>query len=207
MTYWLPEVARWLGLDLDNTLIDYTPAFGPLVIEHGLGTGTESRDQLRHRLRRPDSDEQWQLLQSVLYTDGLAYATMAQGALDCIETALARDWHVCIVSHKTLHTPERFGSRDLRAPATEWLARVGVADLVGSEQVHFAESQDEKVALIAEYACDVFVDDLEEVLVNQAMPSHTLRILYRAGVRWESTADGLIEADFPSLTKWLVDAE
>jgi hypothetical protein len=194
-------------LDLDNTLIDYSPAFGPLVIEHGLGTGTESRDQLRDRLRRPDSDEQWQLLQSVLYTDGLAYATMAPGALDCIETALALEWCVCIVSHKTFHTPERFGSRDLRTPAKEWLARVGVVDLVGSEHVHFAESQDEKVALIAEYECDVFVDDLEAVLANQSMPAHTLRVLYRPGRGWKPTEDGLIEADFPALSKWLVDAE
>ena len=50
--------------------------------------------------------------------------------------------------------------------------------LVAREQVYFDLTKEEKVARIARVGCDVFVDDLPEILLAETFPPDTLRILF-----------------------------
>ena len=161
-----------IGLDLDNTLIDYSPAL-PVVAESLGLEGPTDRASLRATLRSTD-DEGWQHLQSRLYTDGLEHAVPAEGSLLFLEEALKLGASVMIVSHKTATTPERFGGRPLHAPALDWLERHGVAPaMVRSEDVRFCATREEKVAVIRAAELDWFVDDLLEVLHHPLFPAST----------------------------------
>jgi len=171
-----------IGLDLDNTLIDYSPAFGKIASQLGhdkkLGAG-----EIRNSLRS-GNDEEWQLLQSHLYTDGLAFAILAEKSLEFLALAKKLGSEIVIVSHKTPTTPLRFGSRDLHAPALNWLRQNKVVPrLVSPENVHLCPTRDAKILKIAEAELDWFVDDLPEVLNHPGFPKHTVGWLFAGGYR------------------------
>ena len=195
------EVRR-LGLDLDNTLIDYKASFEFLAPRFGIDRPSATRDQIRRQLRRADDDEEWQRFQSLLYTEGLESALPAPGAVELIRGCSKKAIEVFIVSHKTKRGPERFGGRNLRAPALQWLT---VHDLVPHPipegHVSFTDSVQDKVRTIAALRLDVFVDDLAEVLSHPQWPSSTLGLRFCPASLGGDAAKGNV--DFPALSDWL----
>lgn len=200
-----PRELRLIGLDLDNTLIDYGPAYAEVAERMGLPDEFRTRDAIRGLLRpSSDDDEEWQRFQALLYTDGLEQAVVSPGARDLLVTCADRGIPVVIVSHKTARGPERFGARDLRAPAVEWLVREGVLDkLVPRASVHFLPTMTEKVATIGRLSPCAFVDDLDEVLSHPDFPSHVLAIHYVPGGRWSELADSGVQSGFEDVTAWV----
>ena len=169
---------RSIGLDLDNTLIDYAPAFPHIASLLGI-PGPATRGRMRARLRGQD-DEAWQQFQALLYTEGLEHAVPAQDSVAFLRAAFDAQVEVHIVSHKTVATPDRFGGHRLREPALAWLQRHGiVADLVAEERVHFCATREEKVDVICSMGFGWFVDDLLEVLDHPRFPPTTRGWWYR----------------------------
>ena len=77
---------RRIGLDLDNTVIDYAPAYRAVAKEMGLPQQLVDRESIRESLRKSEEDdEEWQRFQALLYTDGLAYAKPAPGLLKFLQ--------------------------------------------------------------------------------------------------------------------------
>ena len=197
---------RRIGLDLDNTVIDYAPAYRAVARAMGLPQQLVDRESIRESLRKSEEDdEEWQRFQALLYTDGLAYAQPAPGLLEFLRFCGSIDLNVVIISHKTEATPVRFGARDLRAPASEWLHTQGIVpEHVSPDWVFFCTNRADKVRTIAELQCDVFVDDLIEVLEDADMPIGITRFHYQAGGNSNSAKpESIVDADFLSLTSWL----
>ena len=195
------EVRR-LGLDLDNTLIDYTASCAFLAPNFGIAKSSATRDEIRRQLRHPDNDEEWQRFQSLLYTDGLDRALPADGAVELIRGCTNKGIEVSIVSHKTKNGPERFGARNLRAPALQWLASHNlVPSLIPNDHVFFTDSVDAKVESIASLRLDAFMDDLPEVLSHPKWPSSTLGIQFSSTIVGNDSPHWCV--DFPALNEWL----
>ena len=197
------ELTR-IGVDLDNTLIDYTEAYARLAPRFGFSDSRVNRHDVRTVLRRGEhDDEDWQRFQSVIYTEGLEFATPAKGVINFISACGSLGVDVHIVSHKTSHGPERFGSLDLRTPALNWIRRYAT-DLapLSTGDVIFASSIEEKVSVISSLSLDAFVDDLPEVLDQPTWPANTVGIRYvpgpwrQDGVRWC--------AGFEALAEWVI---
>jgi hypothetical protein len=148
---------------------------------------------------------EWQSFQSILYTDGLAFAQPAAGLHDFLNLCETLNVGVFIVSHKTSQTPVQFGARDLRAPALEWLLEHGIVPgYVQEEDVYFCSTRAEKVQTIATVGCDAFVDDLIEVLDHPDLPRDIIRFLYQLDAPvFDSPARAVQPANFTSLTTWL----
>jgi hypothetical protein len=195
-----------IGLDLDNTVIDYTEAYPVIARNLGLPDSCRDRNQIRDLLRvSPPNDFEWQEFQALLYTDGLDYAQPALGLEQFLGECSRRGVRVSIVSHKTPRTPDMFGAHDLHAPAMKWLVTHDVVpQFVTASDVYFCPTRAVKIQTINDVEAEVFVDDLSEVLTDPRLPS-TL-------VRWHfvPTSSSLptqtIElptTDFPGLTEWL----
>jgi len=174
---------RHIGIDLDNTLIDYTAAYRCLAPNFDLSPNCNDRVSIRSALRPSGSDDQrWQEFQTRLYTEGLAYASIADGATHLFETCANLGIQVSIVSHKTRSGPEMYGAKDLWKPAIDFLREQGfVPDRLGLTEVHFAESLSMKIKRIKDLGIDAFIDDLPKVLLHPAWPNWTQRILYEPG--------------------------
>ncbi|SDG39108.1 HAD family hydrolase [Roseospirillum parvum] len=175
-----------IGLDLDNTLIDYDAAFRTLAVDLGwlpadfAGGKAEVRQTLR---AGPGGEAAWMRLQGRVYGAEIGRARLFDGALAVLRAAREAGHRLVIVSHKTPtghFDPDRV---DLRAAARAFLTEHGGLAAGGGpladDALHFADSRDGKIAQIAALGPAVFVDDLPEVLTHPAFPAATRRLLFQ----------------------------
>ncbi len=195
-----------IGLDLDNTIIDYTPAYRVIAARIGLPRKFVDRESIRPLLRRSEVDDmKWQRFQALLYTDGLAFAQPAAGLSDFLNLCAMLNVRVFIVSHKTATTPVQFGARDLRGPAQAWLMDRGIVpDHINLDDIYFCSTRVEKVQTIASLGCEAFVDDLIEVLEHPDLPIDIRRFHYQLDTgMFDDPTLGVQPANFASLLTWL----
>lgn len=174
-----------IGLDFDNTIIRYDEVFTAAATARGLlpagfrGAKQAVRDAIR---QRPDGEQHWQRLQGYVYGAGIAGACLFPGVADFLRHAHAAEVPVMIVSHKTEHGHFDEARVNLRSAALDWMRAQGFFDPDGfgldAEDVHFAGTRREKLARIAALGCDVFIDDLPEVLGDPEFPPDVTRILF-----------------------------
>lgn len=169
-----------IGLDLDNTLAEYTHLF----VDEGRRRGLLARDEalsrvtLRDRLRADGREDEWTLLQGAVYGERMTEAALATGAAPFLEACRARGIELAIVSHRT-KVAERGPAWDLHAAAWAWLRSAGLMPTFApAERVFLETTRAAKLARIAELGCDVFVDDLPEVLVAKEFPASCRPVLF-----------------------------
>lgn len=190
-----------IGLDFDNTIIRYDGVFMAAAKERGLlpeafrGTKQQVRDAIRPL---PDGEISWQKLQGYVYGAGIGGAEQFPGLAEFLQRARRAGETILIVSHKT-----EFGHYDparinLREAALGWMTAQGFFDparfAIPPGNVHFESTRDEKLRRIAAVGCDLFIDDLEEVLDDPGFPADTARILFS-----EQGAHG---APYPVHSSW-----
>jgi len=116
-----------LGVDLDNTLIDYDHVFVKEARERGLvdQAFSRSKQSVRDSIRLlPEGELAWQRLQGYVYGRGFPVPAV-EGAREFLRRCRERSIPVYIVSHKTRygnHDPDRV---DLREAALGWLRKQG----------------------------------------------------------------------------------
>ncbi len=195
-----------IGLDLDNTVIDYSHAYSVIAENLGLPKGCRDRNKIRSFLRvSPPNDFEWQKFQALLYTEGLEYATPAANLLNFLEECLQQGVRVFIISHKTRRTSDRFGGHDLRLSAMKWLETHNVTPhFIQNTDVYFCSTREEKIHTINDLQIGVFLDDLSEVLTDPGLPASLIRWLFVPETRSQRDSDlNLRSTDFGSLTEWL----
>lgn len=178
-----------IGIDLDNTLINYDGVFCALAIAHGLIDSLEVRTKaaVREAIRAlPDGELAWQRLQGVVYGKGVRDAVLFDGADLFLREARDSGRDVFIVSHKTEfghYDPDRVNLRDA---ALAWMEMQGFFHPDGfgipTGNVTFAATRAEKIAAIRALSVDVFIDDLPEVLEDDDFPASVTGILFTGGI-------------------------
>jgi len=176
---------RIVGLDFDNTIVDYESVFRAAAAEC-LGvdpvTAGAGKTAIRAYLRAQRGGEaEWQRLQAIVYAERAYAAQPALGAIEAIRQLLAVGCDVRIISHKTLHAAADAAKHDLHRIGYEWLQRTGLAGpgaLLPPGAVYFEPTREAKIARIVEFGCTHFVDDLIEVLTHVDFPRNTSRLLY-----------------------------
>ena len=174
-----------IGLDLDNTLICYDDAFQRVGREEGLLPLSFSGNKVLVKQSlldaRPDGFL-WESLQGLVYGRRIDAARLFDSVPAFLAECRDRGHEVVIVSHKTEqahHDPLR---TDLREAALRFMENQRFFDVEGlrlsRDGVHFEGTREGKVKRIAELGCDVFIDDLVEVLAHGDMPTGCRKILF-----------------------------
>lgn len=171
-----------IGLDLDNTIIDYRRLFAEVAFGLGLVGADFVGDKflLRQAVRAlPEGERRWTELQAEVYGARIAGARVMPGALGFVRRAVALGIPLFIVSHKTHRPAADPDGVDLRDAATGWLQQNGflAADALKRSQVFYETTRAEKIARIRALGCTVFVDDLIEVFEDADFPTETARLL------------------------------
>jgi hypothetical protein len=200
--------AMRIGLDLDNTLICYDQAFLRVGKEEGIlpasFVGNKAAVKRALLAERPDG-YLWEALQGLVYGRRIDAAMLFDGVTEFLETCRNHADTVAIVSHKT-ERAHYDPLTDLRVAALRWMESQQFFDASGlgleRSNVYFEGTRDDKVRRIRELGCDVFVDDLAEVLVHGEMPAACRKILFGSDPQigfeqyasWHEVSDAL----FPS---------
>ena len=172
------------GIDFDNTIVSYDRVFHLVALERGLidETVAASKIAVRDTLRRVGREDDWTEMQGHVYGACMADAQPFPGAIEVLSWARRRlpGIALVIVSHKTRY-PFMGHKYDLHAAALSWMDDVLRDDegaLFGPEDVTFCETKEEKVSAIEAIGCDLFIDDLPEILTAPGFPAATRRFLF-----------------------------
>ncbi len=190
-----------IGVDLDNTIIDYDDAFLAGARRLGVDVGAaRGKDAIRTIVRAlPDGEMQWQRLQAQAYGEGIDAAAAFAGFGAFLARCAERTVPVWIVSHKT-RVAAADPLVDLRVAASAWLDRRGYVAAGGPVQaVHFEATREEKIGRIRALACTHFIDDLSEVFLEPTFPTEVQAFLFGGEAR--QTAPGVTYVpDWPAAT-------
>jgi hypothetical protein len=195
-----------IGLDFDNTMIRYDDVFRQAATERGLVSAEffGSKQQVRDTIRElPEGELKWQALQGYVYGKGIRDATPFPGLTGFLRRARAHGDTVLVVSHKTEYghfDPDRV---NLRQAAMQWMEGQGFFGDQGCsmnpDNVHFASTRSEKLNRIADLQCDIFVDDLQEVLGDPDFPCFVRRILFSEQAEMIGGLPYDVCSDWPSI--------
>lgn len=173
-----------IGIDFDNTIACYDGVFHRAALERGLipsdlPAGKNSvRDFLNGSGRRDAFTE----LQGYVYGARMDLAVPCPGAREFVLAGRAAGHRIFIVSHKTRY-PMLGPKYDLHASALKFLDehRFVGSDAVSSGDIFLEPRREEKVARIAALGCQVFIDDLPDVLACPRLPAGMRAILFDPG--------------------------
>lgn len=189
-----------IGLDFDNTIACYDQAIAVLA-EEVLELPEElprTKLALRDFLRSAGREPEWTAFQGELYGPGMRYAKPFEGAIDAMQQLVVAGHDLMIISHRSSR-PYTGPPYDLHEAARDWITEnLGSNGLFKGEtsSINFLETRKEKLACIFDLDCQVFIDDLPEVLQEQDFPATTLGILF------DPSAASLSHSMHTRISKW-----
>jgi phosphoglycolate phosphatase-like HAD superfamily hydrolase len=198
-----------IGLDFDNTIVRYDELFWRLATERGLLPGgvPASKRLIRDHLRRAGREDAWTALQGIAYGPRIAEAKPFDGVREFLAECRRSGVEVVVVSHKTRH-PHAGPAYDLHAAARQFLRRHGLYDTgLSPEAVYLEPTREAKLARIGSLGCDLFVDDLPELLGDPAFPARTRKVLFDPAGPGERDRAWTRVSDWGELTEMVLGAE
>lgn len=162
-----------IGIDFDNTVIDYDRVFVDLAREQNLipddfvGGKKAVRDWVRFRAQ---GEERWQELQLLAYGTKIGGACLMEGFADFVTLARQKKSRLAIVSHKSLN---------LQEAALNWMRGKKFFKELGfhAEDIHFGQTREEKIGVIQRLGCTHFIDDLVETFLENTFPAGVEKLL------------------------------
>ena len=186
-----------IGLDFDNTIVCYDHAIEILAEQtFSLPAGLpRTKLALRDFLRQEGREPEWTAFQGALYGPGMQHAQPFPQAIETMLIIQKQGHELVIVSHRSLR-PYAGPAYDLHAAARGWVReRLESQGLFKNGHVYFHETLAAKIAAIGSLGCDVFLDDLPEVLGDDQFPNKTQGILFDP----DGVGNG---AKGPSIERW-----
>jgi len=181
-----------IGIDFDNTIVNYNNVFYKYALMEGLITGQihKTKKEIRDYIRLFKSDEAWTSLQGQVYSKHMQEAEPAEGVENFFCKCKEHSVKFLIISHKTLY-PVIGPLVNLHHVAMNWLADRNFFDRYGLKEaeVIFKETREEKLNAIDTLNCTHFIDDMLEVLIHNKFPLHTQKILYSSEERLDTYSD------------------
>jgi hypothetical protein len=172
-----------IGIDFDNTIACYDGVFHAAALERGLIPANVDHDKnsVRDHLNGAGRNDDFTELQGYVYGARMDLVAPYPGFADFVAEARKAGHELFIVSHKTRH-PILGPKYDMHAAARGFLAAQGLMGEGPSQmdpsRVFFELTKEEKIARAALIRCEIFIDDLPEILMMPGFPDGMLRILF-----------------------------
>ena len=169
-----------IGIDFDNTLVDYRPVLASAAHELSLldpaQAAHKSKTEIRDLLRaRPGGEAEWQRLQAHVYGIAIDRAPAFAGLDRFMREARRRGVSLYVVSHKSRFAAAAPTGPDLLEAAQRWLRAHDLA----FDAAYFEPTREAKFERLTSLQLTHFIDDLEDVLRDPAFPQGTRGIHFR----------------------------
>lgn len=159
---------KLIGLDFDNTIVSYDKAFYLVALSKNLIPKSlkKKKVNVKEYLQGKDKENEWIKLQGEVYGKYMHKANFFPGFIKALNK-LSKNYKFCIVSHRTKY-PYKGKKINLHNAAKKWIKNKNLCDLVSIDKknIFFLESKKEKIDKIKDLKCDIFIDDLENILIK-----------------------------------------
>jgi hypothetical protein len=197
-----------IGIDFDNTIVCYDKAIAVLANEMLDLPAKLPRTKLclRDYLRSVGREGEWTEFQGTLYGPGMALAEVFDGAIEAMQTLLEQGHELTIVSHRSIR-PYAGTPHDLHASARWWVSQqlqtAGLFTRQSADRdcINFMETRNDKIAKIRQLGCQIFIDDLPEVLEDPGFPEKTFGVLFSPYIARKDTADYQVVSSWQEFTQ------
>jgi len=171
-----------VGIDLDNTIVDYDAIFQRLANELGnfSGCNLSGKEEIANYLRSNNRETEWTQMQGLVYGQQMYEAKIADGFKEAILSCASLINEIVIISHRTYH-PAAGGNFDLHKAAQDWIEKNIRLDPELSEiklSVIFETTLENKIKSISDQDVSIFIDDHIGVLSDKFFPISVKRIHY-----------------------------
>lgn len=172
-----------LGFDFDNTIVSYDRLFHKVALEKAYipASTPVNKNAVRDTMRSQNQEPLWTELQGYVYGERMQEAEVFPDVLEVLGALHKVGHELYIISHKT-KKPYIGPPYDLHASARTWISTHLIDGqnqlLIPMHHVFFHERKEEKIARIRETRCDIFLDDLPEILLHPDFPSTTRAYLF-----------------------------
>lgn len=165
-----------IGIDFDNTIVCYEGVFYLAAKEKGALPShiPDSKDAIRDHFRSVQKEALWTEIQGYVYGSQMDLAKPFPDIDHFFDSCQNTKKEVFIISHKTRH-PYLGPPYDLHQSALNWLQK---RPFLVEIPTFFEPTLREKLERIQMLQCDVFIDDLPEVLLESRFPSGVKKILF-----------------------------
>jgi hypothetical protein len=196
-----------IGIDLDNTLVDYDEAFRASTefLKIPVPLSVLSKSQIREFIRsQPDGEHIWQKLQGLAYGRYVpSHAKLCPGAKRFLWRCRQQGHRVSVVSHKTEYGHFDIEKISLRGIATKFLENHGLwgTNHALIQELIFTNTREEKIICINKRAFDWYIDDLYEVIQELDNSDH-LKVIYLAHTGYYAPEDSAATSLSTRLSDW-----
>ena len=174
-----------IGIDLDNTIINYGDSLYNLAGQRGLIDDgiRKNRVEIRNAIRCASNGEiEWQRLQAEVYGIQIDKAEPFPGVREFLQSCKKHKIPAYIISHKTKYPSVSNKKVNLQQVALSWLKKQNFLENeeigLSKEDVFFEPTRHDKIKRIIQLGCTHFIDDLEETFLGDAFPANVGKILY-----------------------------
>ncbi len=163
-----------IGVDFDNTIVSYEGVFYLAALERNLIPSDlpPSKGSIRDYFRSSGREDLWTELQGYVYGAKMDSAQPYPEVSSFFALCAEKKIPTYIISHKT-RCPYLGPPYDLHSSAKEWLKQHAFLS-----PAFFELTLEEKLKRISHERCEVFVDDLPEVLEHADFPKGVRKILF-----------------------------
>ena len=152
-----------VGIDLDNTIINYSKVFLKICNKYNLKINKENpKVKLKTYLRKNISERKWTETQGKVYGKEILNANIFQNFNSFIRFAKKNNIDITIISHKSKY-PILGKKINLHLKALQFFKKINLK-LIKNQNIYFENSLKNKIEKIRECECDYFIDDLLDVL-------------------------------------------
>jgi hypothetical protein len=184
-----------IGLDFDNTIVCYDQAIEQMS-EELLDLPRDiprTKIEIREYLRNSGREQEWTAFQGEIYGPGMIFATPYTGAVEVMRELKLQGHSLLIISHRT-RRPYAGLNHDLHKAAREWISKHlhtnGLFVEKGKvKKAYFLETRRQKLDKISALDCQLFMDDLPEVLESKDFPKKTRGILFDPNKKGERNSE------------------
>ncbi len=172
-----------VGIDFDNTIVCYDGLFHQAAVSRDLipVETSPAKEAVRDVLRATGRETAWTELQGLVYGHEMQRASPFGGVAAFLKRCGDERVVVNVISHRT-RQPFAGPAIDMHDAARQWLNSQhwfsGDDHGLDPQRVYFEETKADKLGRIAATGCDLFIDDLPELLGDPAFPNGVTRLLF-----------------------------
>tara|TARA_B110000285_G_scaffold226007_1_gene285071 strand:+ start:293 stop:880 length:588 start_codon:yes stop_codon:yes gene_type:complete len=161
-----------IGIDLDNTIINYHNSFKKYLRERRILLKNINKEKVKFIANNNSKIKNWTEAQEEIYGKYIVFAKLFKFFEEFEKFALNKNMKLYIVSHKTKYS--QFSKKyNLHTQSNKWIKKNIIKD---KYQIFYVNTINEKIKQIAKIKPNYFIDDLLEVFDNKNFPKNVKKI-------------------------------